>query len=198
MKINWRIAAGVIFIIVVGIWMLDSLRLRDYAGGNLNVGIGHGVVTLTNQTDQPIAAQLVSTGSRSFAVSSGVEGLSGTSVRAGTGSATTQTFAFDVPPGVSMFAVPRGTGVSLVTNTSAPLEVTVETQSAGEAQTVRAAGIIVMLLAAYFIYRTVREDQRIAKRRQAIAVDAAKPVVPVTTAAGGANVGRDGRAYSDS
>lgn len=196
MKINWRIPAAIVVILLVGVWMFDSLRLRDYAGGNLNVSIGHGLVTLTNPSDEPIPAQLFSAGARSFAVSSPVEGLSGTSTREGSGSTATQTFLFNVPPGVSTLFVPRGTNVSLMTDTADRLEVLVDTQSASEAQTIRIAGIVVMVIALYFIYRTVRGDQKLALRRQEIADAAAKPVV--MNAVRDANVGRDGRAYSDS
>ena len=115
MRFNWKVLVALVVLIAVLFWGVDSLRTRWYSGTDLNFGVGSGPVTITNSTDAAVPVQLVSTGTRTFAVSSTTDGISGTSERQGSGRAITQAFAFDLPPGVTELMIgARTTAVSFV------------------------------------------------------------------------------------
>lgn len=196
MKINWKILVTLVLMIAAGVWMFDSVRTRYYTGNDLRFAVGSGRVTVDNPSSEPAPAQLVGTGSRTFTVSRAGEGTLGTSSRQGSGRDISQVFEFTVPSGSSVFTVVRGQNVNFVANTSAGLNASVEPLSAGETQTTMLAAGAVILGGLFYIYTTWRQSQRDALRRQEIADRAAQPVS--ASAAKSANLGRDGRAYSDS
>ena len=156
MKFNWRVLLAIVVIIGTVFWVVDSVRSRSYSGTNLNFGIGRGLVTVTNATEESVAVQLVAAGTRSFTVSSTLDGVSGNSTRQGTGRETTQLFEMASPPGVSEFSVARGTNVSFVTSAATQLEAIVQPLTESEARSSVIGAGVVVLAALFYIVRTTR------------------------------------------
>ncbi len=194
MKINWKVLVALVLIVVVSVWAFDSLRSRSYSGANLTFGVGSGPVTVTNSSDVPVAAQLVGAGARSFSVSSVTEGMSGSSVRQGTGNGSTQLFELMVPPGVSVFTINRGTEVNFVTSDPTVLEATAQPVTDGSRQTMLAIAAVVILGALFFMSRTTNH-RWLAMLRGNKPV-ALKPVPSALSADGGQ--GRAIKSYGDS
>jgi hypothetical protein len=194
MKINWRVLVAVVVIVGAIFWMVDSVRPRSYSGSNLTFLLGNGAVTVTNPSDTPVASQLTGTGSRAFTVSSITEGLSGTSTSEGTGSKTTQLFAFDLPSGVSTFTVTRGTNASFAGTTDSKLQASADPLTPDNARTTLIVGIALIVAALFYISRTTGHRWLSALR----GIPAVIPVPVVETApVVDANRGRDGRMYSN-
>ena len=132
MKFNWNTFKVVLaFVVIVGVifWSVVSVRSRSYSGTDLSFDTAGGVIAITNPSDEPAAAQFISSGSRTFRVSSTIDGVSGSSTRVGTGSARTQQFEFELPPGTSEFTISGGTDVSFVADTVTELQATVNPMS---------------------------------------------------------------------
>jgi hypothetical protein len=172
MKINWKVVVALVVIIGIGFWTVESVRSRSYSGTDLNFGIGSGTVMLTNPSDEAVPAQLVSTGTRAFTVSSTIEGVSGSSTRQGTGRNITQLFEFALPPGVSEFTVVRGANVNFATNTETTLEATVQSldENTSRNTIIAAAGIILMAL---FYISHINGHRWISASRRKAAADRA-------------------------
>ncbi len=154
MKVYLKIFLASVVIVAVLAWAVSSARASSYSGTNLNTEIGQGAVSVTNSQDLPVDVQLVSDGSRSFTVTSSIDGVSGSSTTQGEGAARTQLFAFAVPTGVSDFTVTRGTNVSFVSTTASKLDVSVQPLTESDARTTIIAAIVVTLGALYYISRT--------------------------------------------
>lgn len=174
MKVNWRVLLAVVLVVGALVWMVDSLRPRSYSGANLRFGIGSGPVTVTNPSDEPVSVQLVGGGTRSYSVSSTIEGVSGSSTREGSGRNLTNVFSFMLPSGVSEFAVTRGTEVNFVASTESNLEATVQPLGASEARTTLIVGIVVVLGALFYISNTNGHRWISPSRRKAAAEQAAR------------------------
>lgn len=155
MKLNWTTFKVVFaFVIIVGtlFWAVDSVRSRFYQGTHLNFTVGRGPVTVTNTSSQPVSVQLMGEGLRFFAVTSPIEGLSGSSTRQGAGSSTTQLLTFDLPFGVSEFTVLRGsTGMTFVASSFTGLDVIAQPLDPIEARTTLLAAAIVILGSLFYI-----------------------------------------------
>jgi hypothetical protein len=192
MKFNWKVLVACVVIVAISYWAIDSLRIRSYNGGNLNVGVGSGPVTVTNASSAPILVQLVSAGSRTFNVASETEGLAGTSARQGTGGTSSQLYEFTLPTGVTVFNVTRGTNVSFVASDSNPLEVAVQPTSDNERRTTVIVTIIVILASLYFISWATQHRWLAMLRGKAVP----PPVVPSAESASGGQ-GRAIKSYGD-
>ena len=177
MKINWRVLVAIALIIGALVWMVDSLRPRSYGGENLRFGVGSGPVTVTNLSDESIPVQLVGTGTRSYTVSSSIEGVSGSSTREGSGRNLTHLFSFMLPSGVSEFVVARGADVNFVADTSNNLEAIVQPLGATEARTALIIGVVVILGSLFYISRLNGHRWMSAMRRQEAVEQAAKQLV---------------------
>jgi len=195
MKINWRILVAIALVIGTLFWAVDGVRSRSYTGTNLNIDIGTGPVTVMNPSDAPVPVQLVGTGTRSYTVTSTIDGVSGSPTREGTGRNATQLFAFELPPGVSEFTVVRGADVNFVADTNTNLEATVQPQGATEARTTVIVSAIVILGALFYISRTNGHRWIAPMRRRAATQQAAK--VLAETAAVGHGQGQAIRSYGD-
>jgi len=179
MKLNrptLKIVIAVVVMLAALYWAFDSTRIRSYAGTNVTFVVGHGPVTVKNSSDQPIDVQLTSTGSRTFNVTSAVEGVAATSTKLGTGSSTTQLVEFALPPGGSEFTVVRAgsssSDVSFAANPATRFEVTAQPLTQSETQTTVIATVVVILGALFFISRTTGH-------RWMSALPGRKPAVPV-------------------
>ncbi len=191
MKINWRGLIALAVIAVALFWAVDSVRSRSYSGTNLNFAIGSGPVTVTNPSDEAIPVQLVGTGTRSFSVTTTLEGVSDASTREGTGRNTTQLLAFALPPGASEFTVARGANVNFVADTDTNLAATVQPQSESMARTTVIVAAVVILGALFYISRMNRHRWIGPMRRREAAQSLAESA-PV-----GHGQGRAIRSYGD-
>lgn len=154
MKFNWRVALALVVIVGVLYWGVNSLSSQSYSGRNLNFGIGHGTVSLTNPADEPVTVQLVSSGTRAFSVTTSLEDVSGRSERVGEGRDSSQLFEFIVPSGLTEFSVSSGNDVSFVGAEEANMSAIVQPASEGEKNTIMALTALVVLGALYYISRT--------------------------------------------
>jgi hypothetical protein len=153
MKINWTIFKVMFaLVVVVGMifWAVDSIRPLSYSGTDLNFSVGSGPVSVTNPSDQSLSVQMITSGSRSFRVSSTIEGVSGSSLREGTGTTRTQLFEFELPPGKSEFAISSGSDINFVADTSTKLQVTVNPMSDDSRRATIIATVVVVLGALFY------------------------------------------------
>jgi hypothetical protein len=152
MKINWlKIVVAVILIGGAIYWAVTSAQVSAYDGSTLAVDLGSGVVTVNNPTSEPVPAQLVGRGTRTFSITNASEGLAGTPERVGTG--TTSTFVLDMMllPGTNTFTVVRGAEVQLLTTAPTELTTTVQPISNDEIRTINIFAGVVILGALYLI-----------------------------------------------
>jgi preprotein translocase subunit SecE len=147
------------FVIVVGavFWAVNSVRSLSYSGTYLTFPVGNGAVTVTNPSNQPLPVQLVSAGSRSFSVSSTIEGMPGSSTRQQAGSTIGQLVEFALPPGVSEFMVVRGTNVTtdvnFVANTETKLEATAQPLNTNDTRAIIIVAVVFVLAMIFYISR---------------------------------------------
>lgn len=124
MKINWKIIVAIVLMVGAIAWTVDSTRSKSYSGTNLDFEVGNDTVTMTNPSTESIPVQLVAASNRSFSVSSTIDDIPRISVREGTNPNITNVIAFELPPGVTEFAITRGSDVSFIADTNTNLEAT--------------------------------------------------------------------------
>lgn len=153
MKFNWAtfkvlfafvFAAGIIF------WAFDSVHSSSYSGRSLNFNVQGGIVNLTNSGAEPVAVQLLGTGSRTFKVTSSIEGVAGSSLREGIGTDRSQLFEFDLPPGKSTFSVTGGSNITFVADTGTRIDATVNPMSNDARRTTLIVTAVMVLVALYY------------------------------------------------
>ncbi len=193
MKFNWKMLVALALVVGAIYWAIDSTRSQAYAGTTLGFDIGSGIVTMTNPSDAAVPVQVVGTGSRSFTVSSPMEGMSGSSTRQGSGSTTSHLFEFDLPPGVSTFSVARGTNVTFAADSETRLEATVQSVSDGEARTTLIVAAAVVLGSLFYISKSTGHRWIGMLRGQAAPVIDLKPAVESVSGGQGQNL----RSYGD-
>ncbi len=192
MKVYLKVILSLVVIVAVLLWAVDSVRAGTYSGTDLNVELGKGAVTVTNPDAAPVDVQLVSAGTRSFTVSSSIDGVSGSSTTQGEGTARTQLFEFAAPSGASEFTVTRSTNVNLVS--TAPLDVYVQPLTENDTRTTIIAAIVVTLGALYYISRTLNHRWIAMLRGKPMPEKTADPsAVSAATGQGGSTL----RAYGD-
>lgn len=153
MKLNWNtFKVGLAFVVIVGVafWAVDSIRSRSYSGTDLSFDTTAGLITVTNPSGDPVAAQLIGSGARTFRVSSTIEGVSGSSTRMGTGSTRTHQFEFELPSGTSEFTVSGGTDVRFVADTDTELQATVNPMSSESRRNTLIAAAVVVFGALFY------------------------------------------------
>ncbi|GAB4528999.1 MAG: hypothetical protein OHK0046_48520 [Anaerolineae bacterium] len=153
MKLNLNLFKVVLaFVVIIGVtfWAVDSVRSRSYSGANLSFDTTGGTVTVSNPSNDPAAVQLTGSGSRTFRVSSTIEGVAGSSVRVGTGSTRTHQFEFELPPGTNEFTVSGGTDVRFVAGTDTELQATVNPVSSETRRNTLIAAAIGVLGALFY------------------------------------------------
>jgi hypothetical protein len=196
MKINWRVLIALVVMVTSVVWAFNSVRAYSYSGTNLKFPIGNGSVTLTNPSAGSVPSQLLSTGSRTFSVSSNIEGVSDSSTRQQSGSTITQLFEFALPPGVSVLTVSHGTPVNFAATSDTRLQSSVDPLSNTESNTTMAVAVIVLLGGLFYISRSTGHRWiRLLIRKQTVEAVAA-PIVETPVDAD-PNRGRDGRMYSN-
>ncbi|MBZ0296213.1 MAG: hypothetical protein K8L99_26880 [Anaerolineae bacterium] len=171
-KFNWKVLVALLILAGAVIWSVDSIRARGYGGSDLNVGVGNGLVTVTNPSDEAIPVQLVGERAGTFTVSSSIEGVSGRSVTQGNGRNATQLLEFALPPGASQFTVVRGADIHFVTIADTPLEVAVQPLNAEDTRnTLLIAGIVI--LGSLFYLSSLNGHRWISPSRRKKALDQA-------------------------
>lgn len=182
MKINWNLfKIALAFVVIVGVifWAVDSIRSRSYSETNLSFDTAGGLITITNLSDDPVAAQLVSSGFRTFQVSSTIEGVNGSSTREGTGSTRTNQLGFELPPGTSEFTITGGTDIRFVADTDTELQATVNPLS-GEARRNTLLAAVVVVFGALFYASNVVGHQWIKSLRHRVLPSQQDPSVQDT------------------
>lgn len=200
MNINWKTVKTILaFVVIVAViaWTVDSIRTRSYSGINLNFGVQSGSVSVTNPSEAALPVQFVGSGSRVFRVLSTIEGVSGSSISEGTGSARTQLFAFDLPPGTSEFTISGGTAVNFTATTDTELEAVVNPVSQETARATVFAAVLVVAGSLYYASR-LHEHTWIKRLRgkSAPTQDTVKPIEPASGVDDGGQ-GRAIRSYGD-
>ena len=193
MKTYVKITVALIVLIGALYWGVDSIRSRSYGGTDLKAAVGQGAVTITNPQDAPVSVQLISPGTRTFAIASPVAGAAGSSVTQGSGSTATQLLEFAAPAGASQFTLTRGSNVSLVSPSTTRLDVNVQPLSETDARTTILVAAAVILYALYYISKTTGHRWFAALRQRIAPQPVAAPIVQSTTA----GQGREMRAYGD-
>ncbi len=193
MKINWKILIAAALMVIVAVWAVDSLRPRSYSGTDLNFAVGRGTITVNNPSDTALPVQLTGTGTRIFTVQSQDEALRGSSARQGSGRNVNQLLDFTLPTGLSTFTIVNGSGVNLVATSTVLLEATVQSMSGSESTTVLAVTVVVLLGAAFYIFRASGRSLTDPLQRRS-PVPATMPTVSTGTTGG---QGQALRAYGD-
>jgi preprotein translocase subunit SecE len=184
MKRYWNIFK-VLLVLVIAIgaifWAAGSVRSLSYSRANLTFSVGNGSVTVTNPSNQPIPVQLVSAGSRSFTVSSAIEGMPRSSTKQGTGTTVSQLVEFTLPPGVSEFTVVHATNVTtpvnFVANTETKLEATAQPLNTNDTRTTIIVAVVVVFGALFYASRTTGHRWIGILRGQPAPVPILNPVV---------------------
>ncbi len=158
MKSYWKtvkIALAFMLIVVAVFWAINSIRSLSYSGTNLTFPVGNGAVLVKNPSNQSIPVQLISAGSRSFSVSSAIEGMPRSSTKQENGTTINQMVEFTLPPGVSEFTVVRGitgtTPVNFVANAETKLEATVQPLNTNDTRTTIIGAAVVVFGALFYV-----------------------------------------------
>ena len=192
-KINWKIFIVSILAVAVVYWAANSVLPRSYSGANLSFGTGNGPITVTNPSEESMPVQLVGSSYRSFSVSSPSQGLSGSSIKSGSGGTSTYLFAFELPPGISEFTVMRGSDVNFVADTATRLKATVQPLPQNETRTTIIIAAVVVLGALFYISRTTNHRWISRLRRVDASIQVAQPVAASTAGEQGHTI----RSYGD-
>jgi hypothetical protein len=175
MKINWKVIIALVLAIGTTVWAVSSLLPSSYSGSNLNFGVGTGAVTVTNPSDEPVPAKFVGSRSRSFTVSSTIEGVSGSATRAGTGSSSAYIFEFELPPGTSEFTIARGADVEFIADSATRLEARVNPLSADSTRTTIIVAAVVILGALFYASNAVGHQWINFFRREVVSTPEPQP-----------------------
>jgi hypothetical protein len=193
MKLNRQALMVLVLIIAITIWAVNLIRPRSYSDNQLNFAVGSGTVTINNPSDEPVPVLLSGISSRTFSLTSNIEGVSGRSTREGGGRTATQLFAFELPAGSSEFTVENGTEVTFIADTATQLTATVQPVSVGTTRNTIIALIIAIAGSLYYISSTMNHGW-IAQLRGITPVEAAP--LPVLSNAADAH-GRPMKSFGD-
>ncbi len=170
---------------------INTLGSDSYSGANLTFPTAGSSITVVNPSDAGIAAQLLSTGARSFRVTSTADGIAGSSASEGTGTARVNTRDIVLPPGDTTFIVTGGSGVAFTAVTETILTATIQRVSEGTARVVMLGAIAIVLFGLYYISGTT--NHALVKRLMGRTTP-----LPVVAAAGSdASQGTTLRGYGD-
>jgi len=193
MKRYLKVFVALVVIVGALFWAVDSVRIRTYSGTDLNFGVGQGTVTATNPQDMPVAAQLVSPGTRTFTVSTTIAGAKGSSTTQGSGASAKQVFELMLPAGVSQITATRGTNVSFVTTATTRLDVRAQPLSNTDTRTTILIAGLVILGALYYISRSTSHRWLVSLRPRITPVPVVSPVAQGVSAGQSPEI----RAYGD-
>jgi hypothetical protein len=193
MKLNTQALMVLVLMIAVSIWAVNLIRPRNYSGNQLNFPVGSGTVTVNNPSDAPVPVLLSGISTRTYNLTSSIEGVAGRSTREGNGRAATQLFAFELPAGSSEFAVEHGTEVTFIADTLTQLTANVQPVGAGTTRNTIIALIVAIAGSLYYISSTMNHGW-LAQLRGITPVEVAP--LPVLSNAADAH-GRPMRSFGD-
>ena len=199
MKLNWNaFKIALAFVVIVGVvfWAVDSVRSRSYSGANISFDTAGGIITVTNPSDDPLVAQFIDSGSRTFRVSSTIEEVNGSSTRVGTGSTSSHQFEFELPSGTSEFTVSGGRNVRFVADTATELQATVNPMSSESRRTTLIAAAVVVFGSLFYASNVTRHQWIKSLRHRVVpsGPDTSKQPTPVVMDGG---QGDATRSYGD-
>lgn len=147
-----------IVIVAVLVWAFDSTRIRTYTSQNTNIGLGSGVVTLTNPADEAASVELSASGTRgAFSIIGSITDNSAVnSVREGSGRNVEHKVTLDLPPGESTLRVARGSGVTMNISAASPVAVVVNPFSEGDLQSTAVVALVVILVMLFIMSNSVQ------------------------------------------
>lgn len=151
-----RILLAVVVIFGVSYWAINSVRTRSYSGARLDVEVGDGHIVVNNRGTEPVPVEMRTSGRTStFRVSSTELDLLESSKRMGSGRGAYQGLTFELPPGEAQINVVRGTAVRFTSSSNQRLDAVVTPKSAESVQGTMTFTGIVILVALYYISRTL-------------------------------------------
>jgi hypothetical protein len=196
MNLSWKSAkilfASLLIIFVIA-GAINLLLPKTYSGENLNFDIGHGAIIMTNPSSEPIAAQILGTGTGRVRMTSPTQGLGDSSELQGSGRTSSQLIEFMLPVGQTEFTTVGGNNVSFAATTPTVLSATVQMLSQVEIQGVIVIGGLIILAALFYISRSTNHRWLSMIRGQAVPV----PVVATTVKTVESAQGSAPRAYGD-
>ena len=160
MKINaqtFKIVLALVVILVAIYWVVDSTRQQSYSGASLDFVVGRGSIAVTNPSDVPVLAQLTSTSTRAFTVSSQLESLAVSSERqeVDPGEDIRQLVQFELPPGLTEFTISSNSStiptVNFISNPDTRLEATSQPLSESEARGTLIVAVVVILGSLFYM-----------------------------------------------
>jgi hypothetical protein len=196
MNLSWK-SAKILFasllIVVVILGAINLLLPKTFSGENLNFNIGHGSVMMTNPSSEPVAVQILGTGTGRVRMTSPTQGLGDTSELQGSGRTSSQLIEFMLPAGQTEFTTVGGNNVSFSATTPTVLTATVQMLSQIEIQGVLFIGGLIILGALFYISRSTNHRWLSMIRGQAVPV----PVVATAVTTNESAQGSSPRGYGD-
>jgi hypothetical protein len=196
MNLSWK-SAKILFasllIVVVILGAINLLLPKTFSGENLSFNIGHGSVIITNPSSEPVAVQILGTGTGRVRMTSPTQGLGDTSELQGSGRTSSQLIEFMLPAGQTEFTTVGGNNVSFSATTPTVLTATVQMLSQIEIQGVLFIGGLIILGALFYISRSTNHRWLSMIRGQAAPV----PVVATTVTSNESAQGSSPRGYGD-
>ncbi len=133
-------------------WGYTSTRSETYSGSELSFEMGGGDTVINNPSENPVVAQLTTTGARgNFTVASDALDTTISSTREGTGTNTVNSVEIELPPGSTDLRLTRGSNVALTISSETPLEATVSPVSTSRARTIYVIVAVLIVGSLYFI-----------------------------------------------
>jgi hypothetical protein len=196
MNLSWKLAKilfASLLIIFVIFGAINLILPKTFSGENLSFAIGHGTVTMTNPSSEPIAVQILGTGTGRVRLTSPTQGIADTSEIQGSGRTASQLIEFMLPAGQTDFITDGGNNVSFSASTPTVLSATVQMLSQIEIQGVIFISGLIVLGALFYISRSTNHRWLSMIRGQAAPV----PVVATTAKTSESAQGSAPRAYGD-
>jgi hypothetical protein len=195
MNFSWKLSKiflASLLIIAALFLAVTQLRPSSYSGTPLSFNIGHGLITINNPSSEPVAVQILGTGTRVLRLTSTTEGLAGSSTRLGNGSSATQLLELMLPVGQTEFTIIGGTNASFASTSPVLLEASVQGLSEIEARATMIVAGLVVLGALFYISRSM-EHRWLSMLRGQVAV----PVVATLAKPVESAQGTPARSYGD-
>jgi len=155
-KTGLRVLIGLVIIVAVLYWAIDSTRTTTFTGDEISFNMGSGSVVITHSAEEAAVARLSTTGVRgTFAVASNTLDLTVSSSREGTGTSAVNLVELEVPPGTTDLRVTRGSDVMFTLEGAKAATVIFAPQSEEATRTTYIVAAVVVLVALLYISRTL-------------------------------------------
>ena len=179
MKAILKVLIALVLMAMGVYFAVDSIRPHSYSGNNLSFPVGSSPVRVSNPSDETLLVQVIGTGSRAFSISSTIDGVSGSSIRQGSGRGMTQSFEFGLPPGSSEFTISQGTDVNFVANTTTKLEASIQPLGGSKADATLIVAVAVVLGTLFYISRVNGDHWKSQIRRNDFSTQDTRPIAVI-------------------